>query len=362
VARPTQQKKKTRIGLDGFGHILFIFLRGRIKTKMITTRLTAVYYINLDDSHARREAIEGMLHRRGLASISKRIAAVDGRGQGPQVEANLRRFFDFDEGDMARRTGNPQYACLASHVQALKTFVADVPAMIPNQESISDDVALILEDDMTDAFLKTTYWQRRGDGTGDVKAQIQFLLSEAPQDWEILQLCYIYNPSVREAPRTYELIALNNPGGLYSTGAYLIRRRAAKRILQLLFIEDQTGEGQQHRRPRRRHPEVIQFPPSITYHEVDHSLYSLVPTYCCPIPLFIYGYDVESTIHPTHLSLHQFSRQMIEKQHHLLFVDKNPTTTTTTTTTPFDLDTATVILFGAAVAMISILSLKMARV
>jgi GR25 family glycosyltransferase involved in LPS biosynthesis len=216
-----------------------------------------IYWINLEYAKERKYNIQLMLEEPEFKNIPNiRIDAIDGK-----KETN--HYFSCNK----KKMSNLEYACLISHLKTIHGF-----------SKSNYKMALILEDDMTLELKK--YW----------KKSIQQVIKNAPSDWEIIQLCYISN----EIPnREY---TLNYNKQYYSTGAYLIKNSAAKKLINSIYS-----------------PENLKYylEDSIS-HEADHYLYNKLITYTYKNPYFIYKTDNNSYIHQEHVGpIHNKSKTMV---------------------------------------------------
>ena len=216
-----------------------------------------IYWINLDWSHDRRQRMEQMFKDpvfKGKKIV--RISAVDGKAS--DIDQVLNANF---EGMQPDKFTKVEYACLLSHINAIKQF----------SES-NDEVALIMEDDMTLEF--KPYW----------KKSVKQIMDNAPSDWDIIQLCYITSNTIPNKMYT------KNPGNIYSTGAYLINKNYK--------------------------PPIKVLNPN-TKHSADDYLFTLSNTYVYKYPMFIYGDRETSTIHPDHFAMHNKSKcNIIQSLHY----------------------------------------------
>ena len=150
-----------------------------------------------------------------------------------------------------KNINNNEYACLLSHLKVIYLFASTY-----NSQSI----ALICEDDITLDFKK--YW----------KKNLSEVIKNAPSDWEILMLTYIY---IGNEPPKEEYT--KNDGKYLSAAAYLIKNSAAKKIINEIYKNNKFIINEQS-------------------HQADIFLYKLVNTYVYKYPYFIYEYNGTSTI------------------------------------------------------------------
>jgi GR25 family glycosyltransferase involved in LPS biosynthesis len=188
-----------------------------------------------------------------------RVSAVDGKA--PNIDQVLNTNF---EGMQPNNFSKVEYACLLSHLNTIKQF----------SESTNGETALIMEDDMTLEF--KPYW----------KKSVKQIMDTAPNDWDIIQLCYISNSGIPSKMYT------KNSGNLFSTGAYLINKQKLN-----------------------THSTKYNLSPDLN-HAADNYLFALHNTFVYKYPMFIYKDNQQSTIHPDHITIHnQSKRDIIQSLH-----------------------------------------------
>ena len=133
--------------------------------------------------------------------------------------------------------------------------------------------SLILEDDMTLEF--KPYWE----------TSLTEYITRAPNNWDILQLCYISNSI---PPTTYSIWKPI----YFSTGAYVINRKGANKIMKM-YINNNWHL------------------PKTQSHNADSLIYNLCIVYTSRIPFFIYPTVNDSEIHETHIPFHNKSKKQI---------------------------------------------------
>jgi len=223
--------------------------------------IDVIYWINLDRSKDRRKKMEKLLEDPLFKKMDKvRIPAVDGKD--PDFEKNIDNIIT----NRDPKNTNLEYGCTLSHLNAIKKFYDS-----------EYDIALILEDDITLDFKK--YW----------KTEIKNVIKNAPQDWEIIQLCYTLknNKSIPKATYT------KTYGNFYSTVAYIINKKGASKINNIYL------NNKYH------------FKKSII-HAADWFIYLLCKSYTFKFPYFTYSYENDSVIHNDHLPSHIKSKMHIE--------------------------------------------------
>jgi len=245
--------------------IFFIFLK-KYKEGMIDNYLDGIdiiYWINLDRAPERKKIMEQIFQDDSFKNIpNERIVAIDGN--------NEESVYDQIKVDNYN-TGPKEYACLLSHLNAIKKF---------NESKY--DVALILEDDCTLELKK--YW----------KKTVKEIMKNAPYDWEVIMLNYIII-SGNEHP----FIDWNNdsdytdviPSGTLS---YLINKKGANKIIKT---------------------ENNKYILSDIHHVSDSYIYKSAKTYCYKYPMFIYPKDNSSYIADSHINDTIYARELIMKNY-----------------------------------------------
>jgi GR25 family glycosyltransferase involved in LPS biosynthesis len=214
-----------------------------------------IYWINLDRSLDRRQRMEQMFKDpvfKGKKIV--RISAVDGKASN--IDQVLNANF---EGMQPDKFSKVEYACLLSHINAIKQF----------SES-SDEVALIMEDDATLEY--KPYW----------KKTVKQIMENAPNDWEIIQLCI-------NTQKPLAKIYIRNSGHsqIFGTVTYVINKKCANHL--------------------KTH-KMLQF----SEHTADKYLYNQTITYAYKYPMFTYNYNENSTIHQDHINDHNRSKKIID--------------------------------------------------
>jgi len=171
------------------------------------------------------------------------------------------------------RLSKGEYACSLSHLETIRRF-----------STTSYNIALIFEDDVTMDYEK--YW----------KKPLEQIINDAPENWEILQLCFTSNNHLfndEYTPNKNNVINDDNSEDAYSTGAYLIKKSAAIKLIDMLYNENKYNLDHNY------------------HHSSDFLLYYLLITYIYKYPYFTYRTENDSYIHPDHLSGHIKSKNFI---------------------------------------------------
>lgn len=225
--------------------------------------IDVIYYINLNRSTERRSHMEKIFLDSVFDEIPVvRINAYDGQTKKMDV------YFDIDETSGTYNNdaiNNKEYACTLSHLESIQRF-----------SKSPYEIALILEDDITLEYKK--YW----------KTPIEQIMEDAPADWEIIQLCIITENNTK----INELYTLHTED-LNSTGAYIIKRNAAKKVIEKIYYNNKYNLDNSY------------------YHAADNAIYKLFKTYTYQYPLFTYKTNNDSTIHSDHLPVHEISKKNI---------------------------------------------------
>ena len=241
------------------GMVLLNKNKESFETKDYLEGINVIYWINLDRSPDRRKRMKKMFKDpafKGKKII--RISAVDGKG--PDIDQVLNANFD---GMQPEKFTKVEYACTLSHLNTIREF-----------SKSNDQVALIMEDDMTLEYKK--YW----------KKSAKELMDEAPSDWETIQLCINSNTIPRK------MYTKQKGDTYFSTGSYIINQAGAKKIL------NKTGS-------------IYRLNANIG-HSADVYLYLIANTYVYKYPFFTYKYETRSTIHQNHEVIHNNNKRIID--------------------------------------------------
>lgn len=212
-----------------------------------------IYWINLKSAKERRKHMEKILKDPVFESIEKiRFNAVESAQAMKKFTIPVENVLSINT-----RVIHKEYACLASHLEAIRMF-----------SKSKYDTALILEDDIS---LDTKpYWRKT----------IQQVMDQAPKDWDILRLQHDEVKQTQTyAKLTYPCYPFPkfklNPCK-WGTAAYLIHKRAALKLMRL-------WNGTYH------------LPPN-TFHVADYLLYKLATTYAYKHPYFLLRKDNDTQI------------------------------------------------------------------
>lgn len=246
--------------------VVIIFIIYYLLSNESPNTFGCVYWINLDRSLKRKQTMQQLLTYDEFNNIPKiRISAVDGK------KNNIQDILSHNFTNTNKQYSNYEYACLLSHLNAIQHFW-----------NSDKSVALIMEDDMTLEF--KPYWN----------TTLSEYISNAPYNWEILQLIYI-SKNIIPSYKYSKWI----PNQYFSTGAYMINRDGASHIMKLYYNNKWNL-------------------PTNQSHQADLLIYSLCNTYTSNIPFFMYSDNNSSEIHQTHIPLHIVSKRHILRYiHHM---------------------------------------------
>ena len=221
-------------------------------------------WINLDDSINRQQKMKKIIEDIGL--LDYRISAIDGR---TEEDVKL-KFFYSEENEFPDQT-NKEYAVLASHLKAISYYCN----MYEQQEkyNIKHGIGFICEDDLSLDFLN--YWEK----------PIFQIISELPEDWEILMLGYfstrINNPSNGKTSFFYPW------SGEWNANAYLINyKTVSKKLLEI-----------------KKNNKYICNSNDIMV--ADHYIFSKFKTFVSHYPYMTFPNENDSTFHEDHLQYHK---------------------------------------------------------
>ena len=231
------------------------------KKKDYLKGIDIIYWINLERAINRKQEMETMLREPIFKTIKKqRIVAIDGLNDNIENEIK----------DSIIKTNNSstnlEYACLLSHLNTIKRF-----------STTDKKIALILEDDMTLEYKQ--YWNK----------SIDTIIKNAPDGWDIIQLCYIIKSYIPRGEYT------KNAKLFHSTGAYIINQKGAQKLMSKICNQNKYDLNID------------------ISHNADIYLYEELNTYTYKYPYFIYKTDNNSYIHEEHVeNIHNRSKQLIE--------------------------------------------------
>jgi GR25 family glycosyltransferase involved in LPS biosynthesis len=241
-------------------YFLFFYKKPQPKKEPFKTTdyldgIDVIYWINLDRSVDRRQRMEKMFEDPVFAQKKIiRISAVDGKAH--DIDQILNTNF---EGMQPDKFTKVEYACLLSHLNAIKQF----------SES-NNKTALIMEDDMTLEY--KPYW----------KKSVQQIIDNAPNDWELIQLCININSPLKQ------IYTKNSNGHVSCNGAYVINKNGSLKLNENKY---KLGD---------------------TLHVADVYIFNKISTYAYKYPMFTYKFNQTSTIHQEHLEQHDRNKKIID--------------------------------------------------
>ena len=241
-------------------YFLFFYKKTQPKKEPFKTTdyldgIDVIYWINLDRSVDRRQRMEKMFEDPVFAQKKIiRISAVDGKAH--DIDQVLNANF---EGMQPEKFTKVEYACLLSHLNAIKQF----------SES-NNKTALIMEDDMTLEY--KPYW----------KKSVQQIIDNAPNDWELIQLCININSPLKQ------IYTKNSNGHVSCNGAYVINKNGSLKLNENKY---KLGD---------------------TLHVADVYIFNKISTYAYKYPMFTYKFNQTSTIHQEHLEQHDRNKKIID--------------------------------------------------
>jgi GR25 family glycosyltransferase involved in LPS biosynthesis len=239
-----------------------------------------IYWINLDRSKDRRQKMEKMFHDDVFKGIpNQRIVAYDGKNDPDKVFNKL----VFNN----KKQSNAEYACLLSHLETIRTF----------NES-KNNIALIFEDDVTLEFRK--YWRK----------SIKEIMKNAPTDWDIILLSYIYYNDMSPRILFYSWDASDIEydiaiGNYYSSLSYVINKKGSAKLINKIYDKNTNKYNPD------KHSTLV----SDVYLEQNANVYAY------KYPMFIYKTINDSTIHDNHQILHRASKKIIVNNYDKLNVN-----------------------------------------
>lgn len=221
-----------------------------------------IYWVNLDRSTDRKEKMEELFKDEVFNNIDiERISAVDGKS------SNIDEILNSNLDNQNNKFTKIEHACLLSHLNTIK-----------QSNEIDSNIVLIMEDDMTLEY--KPYW----------KEPIKDIIKNAPSDWEIILLCYIYDKHLNNE---YTLSGINNTS-ISSTGAYLINKKGVNKIMKSyknnkFYLNKNLPM------------------------EADNYLFSECISYTYKYPYFTYPTENDSEIHSDHLPNHIKAKKITAK-------------------------------------------------
>ncbi len=225
-----------------------------VKVNKYLDVIDIIYWINLDRSEDRRNNMIRIL--KDINIPAERISAIDGKNISDD------ELFSNYSYETLNRT-RIEYSCLLSHLKTIQRFAQS-----------EKEIALILEDDLSLEYVHL--WDKK----------ISEIIKEAPEDWDIIQLNYVTFMKLTEN------YTRNDKGHYSCCGSYLINKKGAKKLLDLIYKDNK----------------FVLLPNKI--HTSDNYIYSIVTTYTYKYPYFTYPNENTSTIHDNHISYHVLTKKL----------------------------------------------------
>jgi hypothetical protein len=193
----------------------------------------------------------------------------------------------FDLNKVGQRNNRPEYACFLSHLETIKKFA--------NSKYPDNAVALIMEDDATLDY--KPYW----------KTPVSTVIQNAPSDWQILMLGYMFSEGVQIPDLNHFPEYIPNNNIFVSAISYLIRKSTAKKFIDKIYTASQ-----------------YRLDPNAGSHHADVYLFSNLKTYAYKYPFFTYKTENDSYLHPNDLDNHKRCKLIISKILYGIDFKKNP--------------------------------------
>jgi GR25 family glycosyltransferase involved in LPS biosynthesis len=231
---------------------LSYYAREGLQTMNYMDGVDVIYYINLERSSERRTEIESVLSDSAFNNIPKhRINATDGKVPAKMYES-------LGEYTKQPDTSDYEYACLISHLDAIKEF-----------NKSEHKIALVLEDDASLEFKK--YWRK----------SIKDVIKNAPTDWELITLYHNCPSGKNFNDKEYEKHVYKK----YAyTLAYIINKNGAHKFI--------SSHIKNNKYALKNRPE----------HIADVYLYENIKTYVYKYPFFVMKSNNDSEIHSDHIN------------------------------------------------------------
>ena len=215
-----------------------------------------LFYINMGKNLDRKKYMEDQL--KNIDVNFHRIKGLDGSNieNGEIDSVNFKNNFNLS---------NSALGCTLSHLKAVKTAY-----------DYNLDIAIICEDDVN--FITCT-----------LNPDIKYIISNAPKDWEIIQL--ITQPYTQKNNNTDKYVK-RHPQTYFSTACYAINRIGMKKIIDYSYIDkDQTF--------------VLNKTKLTPSGVADDYIYDIVKTYSYFPNIFsVNNTELDSTIHQNHSASH----------------------------------------------------------
>lgn len=179
----------------------------KIEHKVVSRIKYPVYYINLQSNIERNKYMNTQLKK--YAQKFERIEGVNGKNIVKDAKCNMSGKIDDINYKTSYKLTPSEIGCTLSHLKAIKRAYDN-----------GDDIALIMEDDVYFGIYAFT-------------DNLEKIISEAPSNWENLQLCCMNNKK-----HSTKYILRDKRHNYASAAAYLINRKGMEKIINHSFKED----------------------------------------------------------------------------------------------------------------------------
>ena len=223
--------------------------------------LPYILWINMTRSKDRFNNMKKLFNEYNIIK-EKRIEAYDGKNNN-----------NFCIKDNNINITNSEYACLSSHLKALKYFI----------DNINNEYCIICEDDISFEFIK--YW----------KKNFNEYINELNNTYNIIILC----PNNHNKKFEIKMIKYNYLN-VHGAVCYLINKSSAKKIINKIQIENNMYNFKKFNTKKRFDLISDKF----IYKDISNIYY---------IPLITYT-NINSTIHNAHLNSHIKNKNNIHKE------------------------------------------------
>ena len=213
-----------------------------------------IYWINLEESTKRKDKMIQLLKNINIKNI--RVNAINGR-----IINNIDENYFICDKEYPKYS-NKEYAILLSHLNTINLFTK------VDKSKLNYGVALILEDDISFDFIN--YWDK------DIKT----IISEAPEDWDIIMLGY-FSLNINNEKIFKEW---NNE---WSAISYLVNQNSIKPKIDNLKKDNKWICNENDLMVS------------------DNYIFSKFNTYIYKYPYFTFPNDNDSTFHSDHLNYHR---------------------------------------------------------
>jgi hypothetical protein len=139
------------------------------------------------------------------------------------------------------------------------------------------------------------------------KTPVSTVIQNAPSDWQILMLGYMFSEGVQIPDLNHFPEYIPNNNIFVSAISYLIRKSTAKKFIDKIYTASQ-----------------YRLDPNAGSHHADVYLFSNLKTYAYKYPFFTYKTENDSYLHPNDLDNHKRCKLIISKILYGIDFKKNP--------------------------------------